>query len=83
MKLYLTTNSIIIEQQQLSCSPQVTFQLQPARVYLEDTFVYYIKTLFNTYIPSSAVASESQRRRELHSAPILPEQVHCSLCVSS
>uniref|UniRef100_A0A8C9XPN5 Vacuolar protein sorting 13 homolog B n=1 Tax=Sander lucioperca TaxID=283035 RepID=A0A8C9XPN5_SANLU len=31
--------------------PQITFQLQPARVYVEDTFVYYIKTLFHTYIP--------------------------------
>lgn len=59
--------------------PQITFQLQPARVYLEDTFVYYIKTLFNTYIPDSAMSSataETQRRRESGSAPILPEQVH-------
>lgn len=62
-------------------SPQVTFQLQPARVYLEDTFVYYIKTLFNTYIPDSAMASasaETQRSRKPRSAPVLPEQVHCS-----
>uniref|UniRef100_A0A3Q3JG19 Vacuolar protein sorting 13 homolog B n=1 Tax=Monopterus albus TaxID=43700 RepID=A0A3Q3JG19_MONAL len=36
---------------------EVIFQLQPARVYLEDTFVYYIKTLFHTYIPDSAMAS--------------------------
>uniref|UniRef100_A0A7N6B3G8 Vacuolar protein sorting 13 homolog B n=1 Tax=Anabas testudineus TaxID=64144 RepID=A0A7N6B3G8_ANATE len=35
--------------------PQVTFQLQPARVYLEDTFVYYIKTLFHTYIPNMSL----------------------------
>ncbi|XP_030249582.1 vacuolar protein sorting-associated protein 13B isoform X4 [Sparus aurata] len=57
---------------------EVTFQLQPARVYLEDTFVYYIKTLFNTYIPDSAMASasaETQRSRKPRSAPILPEQV--------
>uniref|UniRef100_A0A3P9Q9M9 Vacuolar protein sorting 13 homolog B n=1 Tax=Poecilia reticulata TaxID=8081 RepID=A0A3P9Q9M9_POERE len=33
----------------------VHFQLQPARVYIEDTFVYYIKTLFDTYIPSSGL----------------------------
>uniref|UniRef100_A0A8C2WXL4 Vacuolar protein sorting 13 homolog B n=1 Tax=Cyclopterus lumpus TaxID=8103 RepID=A0A8C2WXL4_CYCLU len=32
-------------------------ELQPARVYLEDTFVYYIKTLFHTYIPDGAMAS--------------------------
>uniref|UniRef100_A0A8D3AJI2 Vacuolar protein sorting 13 homolog B n=1 Tax=Scophthalmus maximus TaxID=52904 RepID=A0A8D3AJI2_SCOMX len=57
---------------------EVTFQLQPARVYLEDTFVYYIKTLFYTYIPDRAIASSvaaSQRRREPGSAPVLPEQV--------
>uniref|UniRef100_A0A3Q1CBY2 Vacuolar protein sorting 13 homolog B n=1 Tax=Amphiprion ocellaris TaxID=80972 RepID=A0A3Q1CBY2_AMPOC len=39
---------------------EVTFQLQPARVYLEDTFVYYIKTLFHTYIPNSAFTSVLQ-----------------------
>uniref|UniRef100_A0A8C5ATS2 Vacuolar protein sorting 13 homolog B n=1 Tax=Gadus morhua TaxID=8049 RepID=A0A8C5ATS2_GADMO len=38
---------------------RVSFQLQPARVYLEDTFVYYIKTLFHSYIPDSAVAPSS------------------------
>ncbi|XP_039661566.1 vacuolar protein sorting-associated protein 13B isoform X3 [Perca fluviatilis] len=57
---------------------EITFQLQPARVYVEDTFVYYIKTLFHTYIPDSAMASataETRRRRESGSAPILPEQV--------
>ncbi|XP_078143289.1 intermembrane lipid transfer protein VPS13B isoform X3 [Centroberyx gerrardi] len=57
---------------------QVTFHLQPARVYLEDTFVYYIKTLFHTYIPDTAMASttaEPQRGREPGAAPILPEQV--------
>ncbi|XP_028280371.1 vacuolar protein sorting-associated protein 13B isoform X2 [Parambassis ranga] len=55
---------------------EVTFQLQPARVYLEDTFVYYIKTLFHTYIPSSTFFSpESQRSKESGSGLILPEQV--------
>ncbi|KAI3361490.1 hypothetical protein L3Q82_013637 [Scortum barcoo] len=55
---------------------EVTFQLQPARVYLEDTFVYYIKTLFHTYIPDSALATaETQHSREPGSAPNLPEQV--------
>ncbi|XP_063055639.1 intermembrane lipid transfer protein VPS13B-like [Engraulis encrasicolus] len=33
------------------------FQLQPARVYLEDTFVYYVKTLFHSYLPDSAFGS--------------------------
>lgn len=54
--------------------PQVTFQLQPARVYLEDTFVYYIKTLFHTYIPDGATA-EPQTRQNRGSAPALPDQV--------
>ncbi|XP_041648798.1 vacuolar protein sorting-associated protein 13B-like isoform X3 [Cheilinus undulatus] len=57
---------------------EVTLQLQPARVYLEDTFVYYIKTLFHTYIPDSAMrtaAVKTQRSKELGSAPTLPEQV--------
>ncbi|XP_063735116.1 intermembrane lipid transfer protein VPS13B-like isoform X2 [Eleginops maclovinus] len=57
---------------------EISFQLQPARVYLEDTFVYYIKTLFHTYIPDSAMASAPaapQRGPQCGSAPILPEQV--------
>lgn len=52
----------------------MTFQLQPARVYIEDTFVYYIKTLFYTYIPDGAKA-ETRTGRNLGSAPTLPEQV--------
>lgn len=63
------------------CFPKVTFQLQPARVYIEDTFVYYIKTLFHTYIPESAMVSataETQKSPETASAPILPEQVLCA-----
>uniref|UniRef100_A0A3B3X5Y6 Vacuolar protein sorting 13 homolog B n=1 Tax=Poecilia mexicana TaxID=48701 RepID=A0A3B3X5Y6_9TELE len=47
-------------------------ELQPARVYIEDTFVYYIKTLFDTYIPSRP--AEPKRARE-PGALILPEQV--------
>ncbi|XP_034029740.1 LOW QUALITY PROTEIN: vacuolar protein sorting-associated protein 13B-like [Thalassophryne amazonica] len=49
---------------------EVTFQLQPARLYLEDTFVYYIKTLFHTYIPNAAGTSGTPT-----AASILPEQV--------
>ncbi|KAM3614331.1 uncharacterized protein V6R79_012862 [Siganus canaliculatus] len=59
---------------------EVSFQLQPARVYLEDTFVYYIKTLFHTYIPDSTMVStsataETQKSTEPRASPILPEQV--------
>nr|XP_020025751.1 vacuolar protein sorting-associated protein 13B isoform X2 [Castor canadensis] len=35
------------------------FELKPARLYVEDTFVYYIKTLFNTYLPYSRLARPS------------------------
>uniref|UniRef100_H2TTT5 Vacuolar protein sorting 13 homolog B n=1 Tax=Takifugu rubripes TaxID=31033 RepID=H2TTT5_TAKRU len=52
----------------------VTFQLQPARVYIEDTFVYYIKTLFYTYIPDGAKAG-TRTGQNLGSGPVLPEQV--------
>ncbi|KAK7930669.1 hypothetical protein WMY93_007064 [Mugilogobius chulae] len=51
---------------------EVIFHLQPARVYLEDTFVYYIKTLFHTYIPAAAERSSTER---LGPAPGVPEQV--------
>ncbi|XP_024917375.1 vacuolar protein sorting-associated protein 13B isoform X2 [Cynoglossus semilaevis] len=57
---------------------EVSFQLQPARVYLEDTFVYYIKTLFHTYIPESAFASavaETKRNKSPGSVSNVPEQV--------
>lgn len=56
----------------------MTFQLQPARVYIEDTFVYYIKTLFYTYIPDGAKA-EARTGPNLGAAPALPEQVPAHL----
>ncbi|XP_048068541.1 intermembrane lipid transfer protein VPS13B isoform X5 [Ursus arctos] len=33
------------------------FELKPARLYVEDTFVYYIKTLFETYLPAGGPAA--------------------------
>lgn len=61
------------------CFPKVSFQLQPARVYIEDTFVYYIKTLFHTYIPESAmVSATAETQKSPETAPILPEQVLCA-----
>ncbi|KAM8786132.1 intermembrane lipid transfer protein VPS13B isoform 1-T1 [Rhynchonycteris naso] len=32
---------------------EFSFELKPARLYVEDTFVYYIRTLFETYLPHS------------------------------
>ncbi|XP_066547149.1 intermembrane lipid transfer protein VPS13B isoform X2 [Amia ocellicauda] len=56
---------------------EVSFQLQPARLYLEDTFVYYIKTLFHTYIPDTALSRSPtvSPTGALH----LPEQVQQSI----
>ncbi|XP_061095079.1 intermembrane lipid transfer protein VPS13B-like isoform X3 [Conger conger] len=55
---------------------QVAFQLKPARLYLEDTFVYYIKTLFHTYIPDTALG----RRREPRAGGVeVPERVRQSV----
>ncbi|XP_008063857.2 vacuolar protein sorting-associated protein 13B, partial [Carlito syrichta] len=52
---------------------EFSFELKPARLYVEDTFVYYIKTLFDTYLPSSRPAGHSMhvsRGRQ-----VLPELV--------
>uniref|UniRef100_A0A2K6GSD1 Vacuolar protein sorting 13 homolog B n=1 Tax=Propithecus coquereli TaxID=379532 RepID=A0A2K6GSD1_PROCO len=38
---------------------EFSFELKPARLYVEDTFVYYIKTLFDTYLPNSKLACHS------------------------
>ncbi|XP_049585798.1 intermembrane lipid transfer protein VPS13B isoform X1 [Syngnathus scovelli] len=56
---------------------EVNFQVQPARVYLEDTFVYCVKTLFHTFIPDSAIASVKPHKYKVESglANSLPEQV--------
>lgn len=34
---------------------ECSFEVKPARLYVEDTFVYYIKTLFETYLPNSSL----------------------------
>ncbi|KAK6325959.1 hypothetical protein J4Q44_G00016030 [Coregonus suidteri] len=55
---------------------QLTFHIKPARLYLEDTFVYYVKTLFHTYIPDSALApSPGPNPSEHHGGPLLPKTV--------
>ncbi|KAM7075816.1 intermembrane lipid transfer protein VPS13B isoform 2-T4 [Molossus nigricans] len=36
---------------------EFSFELKPTRLYVEDTFVYYIKTLFETYLPNSNLGS--------------------------
>ncbi|NWZ22532.1 VP13B protein, partial [Asarcornis scutulata] len=51
----------------------LSFELKPARLYVEDTFVYYIKTLFDTYLPESKAAWQSVNISD--TTQILPEQV--------
>lgn len=55
---------------------QVSFKLKPARIYLEDTFIYYLKTLFNTYIPVSTVG---HKRVSGDPGLIIPVQVYQSM----
>uniref|UniRef100_A0A8B9D8L0 Vacuolar protein sorting 13 homolog B n=1 Tax=Anser cygnoides TaxID=8845 RepID=A0A8B9D8L0_ANSCY len=51
----------------------LSFELKPARLYVEDTFVYYIKTLFDTYLPENKAAWQSINISD--TTQILPEQV--------
>ncbi|XP_059720532.1 intermembrane lipid transfer protein VPS13B isoform X5 [Haemorhous mexicanus] len=50
-----------------------SFELRPARLYVEDTFVYYIKTLFDTYLPENKTACKSNSASD--TILIVPEQV--------
>ncbi|XP_074842974.1 intermembrane lipid transfer protein VPS13B isoform X3 [Carettochelys insculpta] len=56
----------------LFCINDLSFELKPARLYVEDTFVYYIKTLFDTYLPESRV-NDSMENSAITQR--LPEQV--------
>ncbi|XP_010617862.1 vacuolar protein sorting-associated protein 13B isoform X2 [Fukomys damarensis] len=52
---------------------ELSFELKPARLYVEDTFVYYIKTVFDTYLPHSNPASHPSQL--CGGARVLPLQV--------
>lgn len=54
---------------------KVSFKFQPARIYLEDTFIYYLKTLFHTYVPVSVVGDKESGDL----SPIIPVQVYQSM----
>ncbi|XP_067217864.1 intermembrane lipid transfer protein VPS13B-like isoform X4 [Chanodichthys erythropterus] len=41
---------------------RLAFSIRPARVYLEDTFIYYMKTLFHTYIPECTMSGRGVGR---------------------
>ncbi|KAL8181853.1 UNVERIFIED_CONTAM: Vacuolar protein sorting-associated protein 13B, partial [Gekko kuhli] len=51
----------------------LSFEMKPARLYVEDTFVYYIKTLFETYLPDSRGICHSTKANAVNQ--ILPERV--------
>lgn len=51
----------------------LSFEMKPARLYVEDTFVYYIKTLFETYLPDSRGVCHSTKANAVNQ--ILPERV--------
>lgn len=61
------------EQNLLFHANDLNFELKPARLYVEDTFVYYIKTLFETYLPDSKSVCRSAKTLTVSQA--LPEQV--------
>ncbi|XP_005381914.1 PREDICTED: vacuolar protein sorting-associated protein 13B isoform X2 [Chinchilla lanigera] len=52
---------------------ELSFELKPARLYVEDTFVYYIKTLFDTYLPHSKQAGHPSQL--CGGTEVLPVQV--------
>lgn len=53
---------------------RLAFRIKPARIYLEDTFIYYMKTLFRTYIPESVLGERESGRRE-DEWPAVPSEV--------
>ncbi|XP_066482661.1 intermembrane lipid transfer protein VPS13B isoform X2 [Tiliqua scincoides] len=70
IKLSLTLTG---EQNLLFHVNDLSFEMKPARLYVEDTFVYYIKTLFETYLPDSKRVYHSPDASSL--TQILPERV--------
>ncbi|XP_061459906.1 intermembrane lipid transfer protein VPS13B isoform X5 [Rhineura floridana] len=70
IKLCLTLSE---EQNLLFHVNDLSFEMKPARLYVEDTFVYYIKTLFETYLPDSKGVYHSAEASAL--SQILPERV--------
>ncbi|XP_043543606.1 vacuolar protein sorting-associated protein 13B-like isoform X3 [Chiloscyllium plagiosum] len=75
-KCFLTACILLGEQNFAFTMNALDFELKPARLYVEDTFVYYIKTLFNTYIPDSGLYHKQVRTTSGSAADLaVPEQV--------
>lgn len=56
---------------------QINFRVKPTRVYLEDTFIYYLKTLFHAYIPSSTLPTSGETGPGT-ACPVVPVEVYQS-----
>ncbi|XP_054840360.1 intermembrane lipid transfer protein VPS13B [Eublepharis macularius] len=65
--------TLLKEQNLLFHVNDLSFEMKPARLYVEDTFVYYIKTLFETYLPDCRGVCHSTKTSALNQ--ILPERV--------
>ncbi|XP_072425871.1 intermembrane lipid transfer protein VPS13B-like isoform X3 [Chiloscyllium punctatum] len=75
-KCFLTACILLREQNFVFTMNALDFELKPARLYVEDTFVYYIKTLFSTYIPDSGLYHKQVRTTSGSAADLaVPEQV--------
>ncbi|XP_060679858.1 intermembrane lipid transfer protein VPS13B-like isoform X1 [Hemiscyllium ocellatum] len=75
-KCFLTACILLREQNFVFTMNALDFELKPARLYVEDTFVYYIKTLFNTYIPDNGLYHKQVRTPSGSAADLaVPEQV--------
>ncbi|XP_048385088.1 intermembrane lipid transfer protein VPS13B-like isoform X2 [Stegostoma tigrinum] len=73
---FLTACILLREQNFAFTMNELDFELKPARLYVEDTFVYYIKTLFSTYIPDGGLYQKQVRTTSCSAADLtVPEQV--------
>ncbi|XP_073406560.1 intermembrane lipid transfer protein VPS13B isoform X3 [Dendrobates tinctorius] len=63
---------------------ELSFDLRPSRLYVEDTFVYYVKTLFDTYLPDNTLLQGQVKLIGYQLHHRLPDQVrqHASALVS-
>ncbi|XP_053322760.1 intermembrane lipid transfer protein VPS13B [Spea bombifrons] len=70
LKLFITLS---VEQDVYDLN-ELSFELKPSRLYVEDTFVYYVKTLFDTYLPEKLLEG-TVKIAEAKTPYTLPEQV--------
>ncbi|XP_069778608.1 intermembrane lipid transfer protein VPS13B-like isoform X4 [Narcine bancroftii] len=78
-KCFLKARVVLREESFVFALNDVNLELKPARLYVEDTFVYYIKTLFNTYIPDTGVNQKQARKWPVSATDrCVPEQVACA-----